>query len=412
MRVYIALFTLGPTRHRFSLRRRNPGIGGSEFTTIQFAMRLAQDRPDWTVILAHHEALGLDDAPQNLQQITAPNADVFFARVAEEPPQVLISLATLLQRISTGSIAGVRSPWVIWSRHPYDNWMRTFAPRNERTHVVCVGEHQWRTNLVPGIPVHFIQQLLVLPPGEANVVGRVPDPSAPRLFHMSPLNREKGFLDICAQWDRMKRALPGVSMDVVGGAAVYGHAIGHPLIPASKQLAESILQLVPESDIHEGRMRFYGPMGDAKNDVIRKCDVALLNPTGGSEAFPATPVECMWLGVPVVASDDFGMADSMRWFPELSIRRPRDIVTRTDWLLADPGRYRCMQGRSVAVAESLASRAGETMARWMWLIESLANGDTSSLTLRPLQPFHGSRASLFYRRHVRPKLGRIKRWDF
>ena len=39
-------------------------------------------------------------------------------------------------------------------------------------------------------------------------------------------------------------------------------------------------------------------------------DVALLNPTGKSEAAPACPLECYCYGIPVVAGGDFGAYDN------------------------------------------------------------------------------------------------------
>jgi glycosyltransferase involved in cell wall biosynthesis len=367
-------------------------------------MLLANRHPDWEVVLVHHELLRLEGAPCNLTQQVYPDALAFVENVAPAVDTVVLCLATLLESVSSAALDRLGVPWIAWSRHPFDSRVRRLASSRSRAHVVCVGEYQWYSNAIASLPVHFIQQIFVLPPGEANVVGRPPRKLASRVVHMSSLTRWKGFLGIARQWDALKSTLSGVSMDVIGGS--WG---AHPLIPASVDFASELLRYIPEQDIRDGRVVFHGNLGEEKNEVIRSCDFALLNPTGESEAFPATPVECMWLGVPVIASDDYGMADSMRWFPELSIRHESELVDRSAWLLADADRFRVLQARSVAVANALAANADESLSRWSLLLHALASGRLPSTSLRPLQPRHGSLGRLIYRREIRWRLGAIKR---
>lgn len=409
-KVIIALFTPFPAQLRFSPLRRNPGVGGTDFTTILFAMQLAAERPDWDVVLVHHHPINLDDCPSNVRQVRLADLSELPDFLSSNRDGVLVCLAALLARLSPHRIDEALDRWVVWSRHPFDPYVRQLAQASSKAHVVCVGEYQWRSNLRRSLHVHFIQEIIRFPATCSPRVDRSPNMESPRFVHMSALTPWKGFREVAEQWPDISSFFPGAQLHVVGGADLHsGRTEHHPLIPASNSFAAELLQHISRPDIESGRVVFHGTMGEEKNAVIETCDVALLNPTGRSEAFPATPLECMCLGVPVIASDDYGMADSMRWFPELSLRRPQDMVRRIRWLLEDPHRYRVMRSRSVAVACALAANSDESMSRWLWLLEAMAESRADEVVLRPNQPLHGSLATMVWRRDVRPMAGRLKR---
>ncbi len=409
VQVHIALLSLGPTKHRFSPSRSNPGIGGTYFTAILLAMQLARLHPDWEIVLVHTQALLLDDCPSNVRQVQIADAGALPEYRRANRNGVLICVAVLLYQVPPRLLDEIDQQWIVWSHHPFDPKVRALARAGSRAHVVSVGEYQWHSNCHPRLPVHFIQGIIDFPSDLSTVVGRTPRKAAPRLAHMSSLTRWKGFLDIAREWPRIKRMFPEAELHVVGGSDLHDGTRDHPLIPTSRDFAVELLQHIPESDIANRKVIFHGTMGDSKNEVIANCDLALLNPTGQSEAFPATPLDCMRLGVPVIASDDFGMADSMRWFPELAVSGAGEMPERINWLLADARRYNCLQARSVAIALMMAGNKDESLYRWTWLIEHLANGGRGDIVLHPNQPLHGSMAKLRYRRDVRPALSRIKR---
>ncbi|BAU43991.1 glycosyltransferase [Leptolyngbya sp. O-77] len=150
-------------------------------------------------------------------------------------------------------------------------------------------------------------------------------------------------------------------------------------------------------------------MGEEKFDIIQKCDLAILNPTGYTEAFPASPLECMACGVPVIASDDHGMSDCMRFFPELVLRSPQDIVHRVEWLVADPLRYLEIQHRAIAIAQWFHLQRAVILTRWIRLLEAILDSTDTKLDLAPMLPFYGSRRKLMIRRDIRPRLSVAKR---
>jgi glycosyltransferase involved in cell wall biosynthesis len=219
---------------------------------------------------------------------------------------------------------------------------------------------------------------------------------------VSSLVPAKGFREIARAWPSLRRAIPGIRLEVVGGTELYGEGSAGRLIPTDPDFEREILRSIPESDIRAGIVRFHGVMGAEKFDVLSMCDFALLNPTGVSEAFPATPLECMAMGLPVIASDDFGMADCMRDFPELTVKRSGDIARRAKWLVSDVARYRALRARSLNTARNFAARAERNLGDWISLLEGLFEGGSALPALRPNAELHGSRHLLVYRRDIKP----------
>ena len=68
-------------------------------------------------------------------------------------------------------------------------------------------------------------------------------------------------------------------------------------------------------------VNFLGLISESEKDkVLKESDIALLNPTGKSEAAPASPLECYCYGIPVIAGGDFGAFDNMKDFSELDLK--------------------------------------------------------------------------------------------
>jgi glycosyltransferase involved in cell wall biosynthesis len=407
--LYIPLFAPNLGNKDFSLDGGNPGVGGSQFTTIQFGMLFARANPDWTVVLANHEPLRLGWQAPNLRQSQAIDLEDFYRSLASQPVGVVLSMSIHFWSIDPALILAAPGVPVIWSRHPFDQALRLPTVRRRRIDTVCVGEYQWHSNVLSGHRTHFIEEIYIPASGSARQTNAGPQ-MPPHAVHVSSMVRAKGFLEVARAWPSLKSAIPGIVLEVIGGSNLYGDNTRHEIIPAEPEFARDILGHIPEDDIHEGRVIFHGTMGVEKVEVLRRCDFAILNPTGSSEAFPATPLECMTAGLPVIASDDYGMADSMRHFPELSLARPDQITNRAQWLLSSGERFMDLRRRSLGVAEDFAGHAADGLGRWRRLLESVHSGGRSDLLLRPALPLHGSRTLFAYRRHAHPVLSRIRGW--
>ena len=60
---------------------------------------------------------------------------------------------------------------------------------------------------------------------------------------------------------------------------------------------------------------------------MKVCDIALFNPRGHGEAFPASILEWMSLSIPVISCLDYGCADVMTYNKFLTISNANKIET-------------------------------------------------------------------------------------
>jgi DNA topoisomerase-2 len=110
-------------------------------------------------------------------------------------------------------------------------------------------------------------------------------------------------------------------------------------------------------------------MGEEKKNILKVCDIAIINPTGASEAFPATPLECMAMGLPVITSRDYGMYDVMKFMPELVINRPAEIISKIDMIMGDEKLYELLRNKSLSIASFYINRTNSIINSWELLFD-------------------------------------------
>jgi glycosyltransferase involved in cell wall biosynthesis len=414
--VYIPVFSNAMSGRGFVVGRGNPGIGGTQFTTMQLAMLVAKRHPAWRVHLINQALFTISDAPENLCIKQLDSIEVFASWLGHQQAGVTVWAARVLPELihAKGVVGRAKFPadlpgrHIVWSHHPFDPVVHELLAKSRcRLDVVSVGEYQYHTNAVAGITAHCIQNLFCGDPCPGAIVERRGIQEEVRIAHIGALVPAKGFLEIAKAWPFLKDAVPTVTLEVIGGGDLYGTSVNGRLIPAERSFEQRILAHIPEDDIRTGRVIFHGVLGEEKWAVLKRCHLAIQNPTGNSEAFPASPLEAMSAGLPVIGSDDYGMADCMRYFPELVVNRRHSIVSRVAWLLADPDRYVEMQRRAIACAEKFRDRRSEILSAWDSLLEPAATAPGGS-ALRPKNKLHGSGIKLRYRRDWLPRLRSIK----
>jgi len=322
----------------------NPGCGGTQFVTIMLAMHLASCRRDYEVHLLHDQPISIEEQPENLKQSIFPSLnEAIQSSLFEAERTVLICTAGNLQDILDQKPSRPNCRIIPWIHHPFHYDARFIKLRAPA--YVSVGTYQYYSNEFLYKPHWHISNLFHIPPVEP-ISTKPPLPGEPlHLLHLGALTPGKGFLHIAKQWSQIKSSFPGVILHVIGSTQTYGKQAIHGLIPTTDEYAQKILNFLPTEDIDSKKVIFYGNLGIEKFDVIRSCHAALMNPTGATEAFPASPLECMSAGLPVIASDDYGMSDIMRYFPELSLQSPSQLTNKLKQLLSNPLFYTEVSGR-------------------------------------------------------------------
>jgi hypothetical protein len=349
----------------------NPGIGGTENTTIQLALRLAEE----TTLSIE---LVIAGGPIVMPSQSAPV--VTQVRALEEftprPGDVLIAPVSTLLKVHPDQFGGARI--VAWSRHPHDRGLRAVVRRHHAAAVVSNSRYSYWSN--SGITrSHFFLRNPLAPTALLEQVNELRHRPHLRLGHVSSLHPAKGFPYIARQWHRIQKVAPGTSLEVVGGLSLYGKAESHPSLPVQSQHGKDIIAAFGGSIPRE--VRFLGVVTEGLDDIIRGWDAAILNPTGVSEADPASVKDCLRNGVPVIGGRDFGMAELLESFSELSIRRPRDIAGVVSELQADPKLRHRLAVRSLEAAHALRVDDRDLVRRWVELIDAVLEGSTAASAL-------------------------------
>lgn len=370
MNLYIPIFnrTLNLAETCFSSEIQNPGIGGTEFTSIKLALLLSEKYSDMNVIIANNYHLNLKTHAKNLSTGRFEGLDHFLETVAsaDDFNYLVIMRTGLLHEANPILLKNVRKRIIGWLHFPYmyDNLIKKL----DLPAIVHVGCEQYWSNKLFYKTNWYIQNPFSIP-CDFDYRKRTLNNNTLDIVYLGALFKQKGFGLIAEQWSALKNLYPSIRLHVIGSTATYGGRPENEHIPCDSEYAKELLRLIPLDDIHSKRVIFYGNLGANKFRIIRNCRVALLNPSGSTEAFPASVLECMACGVPVIASDDFGMADAMRFFPELALSQPEQIPERLEWLLQQPHRYAQMSERSTYVAKWFASQTDNILPRWRQLFQ-------------------------------------------
>lgn len=419
MRVDCLLFLDNLERFSFGLGDANPGVGGTQFTTIQLALRLAKEHPSWRVSLVNTTPVTVRGAPRNLEVTVVDGIDEYLSSPGATEASVILAPVRSIRYADRHLLRECATRTIAWSRHPFDRPLRDLLATVPFAVVVSVGTFQFHSNGWLRRPHLHIPNVFSPPTLDPDTETRPPSSDDLRFVHLGALVRGKGFHHLAEQWPRLRAAFPGATLDVIGSEDVYRVREQHALVPCDPEYATEIIDRIGEDELRNGRVVFHGNLGAEKFDVIRASHIALLNPTGKSEAFPASPLECMWAGRPVIAAADRGMWDTMHHFPELALDDPAEIVDRVSWLLGERERYARMVRRSHEVAEDFRARTPQILRQWETVITATAHGATASLRMPPPPPRPRSRAWFAWqiaRRNVRPALargpaGRMVRWS-
>ena len=398
LHLYICVFSSYIAGKVFSRNGQNPGVGGTQYSAVRLGIQLAASFPDLTVVLVNPVAIPINLPPENLKQESAESLEELLVRLSgrRERKAVISTLATL-KGTPTRVLKDYRTCLIAWIHHPF-----TFDARLRSCRLaahVCVGAYQYFANRYYYPRLWHIQNPFTPP-----LLGprRCPLPASDRdgpirIAHLGALIKGKGFLHIAKQWSHIKAALPGAELHVIGSAGVYGAATQNQLIPTDNAYANELLRHIPVGDISSKRVVFYGNLGEEKFEILQECFAAVLNPTGRSEAFPASPLECMAAGLPVIASSDYGMSDSMRFFPELVLERPSDICRTLELLVSNAYLYEELRERSLAVAKWFGLQDPYIAVRWRRLIEYVCGTGPEPGQGQPMFDRYGSCVRLFTR---------------
>jgi glycosyltransferase involved in cell wall biosynthesis len=185
------------------------------------------------------------------------------------------------------------------------------------------------------------------------------------IVYLGALTEGKGF-HLYA--DAMPDALHGLQtkLYVVGGSMTYGIAPGGGLGVAESKYESRFLPPIRRL-VDEGRVVFKGNMGLERLALIAGAKLALINPTGRTETYGYSGLECMACGVPVAGGYHFGLIETLFDDEDLKLHSVAQIKPKLTRLLRNPERLAALRPQVRSFSEQM-SNIDQVLDRWERLI--------------------------------------------
>ncbi len=281
----------------------NPGIGGTQYTTLCLAKELSK-LSQYEVAVACESDLSLGSHIDVLR-LTIEDAVEF----ADKNSYCLIYRPTisfqpsLLQKLSD-SDASV----IAWAHvGPSQESLRTLASLRSIKRVVALGEREyisWYDNPV-------IQKSVLIRNGHhipENQVLIQTDVEA--ITYIGSLVPQKGFHLLAEVWPEVVRRHPNLYLNVVGSGNLYSNTTGLGPLGIAEPSYEALIQKNLGKDIDS--VRFLGKLGGAeKNSIVARSFIGIINPSGNTENCPLSALDFQSLSVPVFSAKKYGVIDTV-----------------------------------------------------------------------------------------------------
>lgn len=342
----------------------NPGIGGSEFVFLYLLHELSLRENGFNYYGFSETTISLPKGSNvswlggDLNQLSDMDAVVALASTFEE----LISHGIEPKKI------------IVWSHHPHDK--RLVKARGLR--VVSIGDYQYRSNRLIVGP-HF--RIPNLTPKFTHLETIKPRRLNEQFVFLGGIYPAKGLHLIIEMWPKIKSHLPNAILNVIGGD-IYGDLAS---TQANLNYVRQIKGLLNNGK-HElkNSIIFHGVVSaKTKAKIISGSSVAVLNPSGKSEASPASLIECHSFAIPVISGGDFGSHDTMSLTPELDLLKVDigAIITR----LQDPDEYKRAAIVSLENAKNHFNLNEGVLVNWEKLFHGSLKKSDTDFTNHPLR---------------------------
>lgn len=295
----------------------NPGLGGTEFSTILLAIRLANLIPEARIKIG---IVGKNLS--GLEKFT--NIEIDFW---ESWDSVAVSSAvafTPLQSLESLFPSQIRcDSLVVIVHHPSDPQIRAVRKTFRPNLFAHVGEYSFWSNFSLLSPTIFLPNTILSP---ILPVRRFRDQPV-RVGYLGALVRPKRFHELASAWKTIHLKHPRAHLEVIGGASLYGDHETHPLIPTSREYGDEILDAFGSPrNLSPSGVTFLGNVTSGKNEIISHWTAGVINPTGNTESYAYSAREILRLGVPVIAGRRQGLSELMCHFPQFRISRRNNLA--------------------------------------------------------------------------------------
>ena len=310
----------------------NPGVGGTTYTSARLAIELQKE------LIKNNLNFEITLFTKN------PIKDKFFdLEVISEKEafkkkwDITLLTGNIIEYIYINKIKINSKRTLIWTRHPFDKNMVKVV-KDLKLELVSVGKNQYLSNYFLIGPHNHIEDLFCAKRIRKSAfndenflsIKSKQDKRKLRIGYMGALVPSKGFHLIAENWPKILSSLKKIGitpiLEVIGGSDLYEFEKGHKFIPCDEEYGDKIYPYI-RNEINK-TIFFHGTLNSERYEIMKVCDIALFNPRGHGEAFPASILEWMSLSIPVISCLDYGCADVMTYNKFLIINNEKEIANK------------------------------------------------------------------------------------
>lgn len=318
--------------------RGNPGIGGTQFTTIALAYYLRKYYPQQieSILIVNDDGLfpeGLkvcyaDDDVAALSASEQANCDIFVfkSRPGDHALYDALKASTVKAIARSNNFPGVLGLQRI-----------TESPQI-KSHV-CVGHEQ--LDLLRDHAVFKKSTVIFdLFNGTHFKPESTIEKTSDTVVFLGSIVPSKGFHKLAEAWPNVLAKKPEAKLIVIGSGKLYDRnsQLGKWKVAAESYEAEGLRPFLSDGrgNIHPS-VNFAGLLGEEKIEILQRADIGIVNPTGKTEVCPGSALEFQACGTPVVSIAKQGLLDTViHKKTGLLGKKHKDLAANILYLLENP----------------------------------------------------------------------------
>lgn len=373
----------------------NPGVGGTSYLIPQLAHRIYSEtkhRRSNQIELAlgcwNGRSTQDDYNGVRVVNLKEPINDQCHDQV-EEVFDITVATGGALEAIDTG-LAEIKTKQIVaWIHHPFDKRKISIAKKH-RAHIVSIGAIQYLSNvLYQGRHIHIenlfgqakIQEAAASSTRKATPLAK--NANTIHIGYMGSLIPSKGLHCVLNNWASIKAIMSArgksIVLHVIGGSKLYSYEESHPYLPCGIHYGERLEKLINNQGIEDNEIIFHGVLGKERYQLMADCDLAIVNPDGYGEAFPATILEWLSLGVPPITANRFGLGDVAQYIPELCIKKPKHIADAIAYCLdLEVAQFKRLRRKCMRIASLYDSKQKHIIEQWIFALECIADSENAN----------------------------------
>jgi glycosyltransferase involved in cell wall biosynthesis len=286
-----------------NLKVGNPGLGGTEYTTICLAHELSH-LDNFQVYLVSEVEIKIGGQIKVLKS----NLIDLIDEVENNAGVLVFRPTRIFDTLLLGKIKESNVSIVAWAHvTPLQETLRILHKLPQVKKVIALGERQYlgwvdnpviaKTRIIRN--GHYIPRKEPMKKVEGNYIA-----------YVGSLVPQKGFHLLAKLWPIIVKDLPELRLKVIGSGNLYDSTTRLGKYGIAKEDYENqIFRYLGDSS---DSVDFLGKLsGKEKNEVVGNAILGIINPSGETENCPLSALDFQSLGVPVISAKKYGVIDTV-----------------------------------------------------------------------------------------------------